>query len=131
METRPLSRCKVAPPRGASLTGAAVLAANSAPPKQKLDSLDKRTRIRISARAINKTVALRFAGVRDQGMAEAYVVWSRLLDVFGGRTTRVAARFGPARGKEHIMTLLKRWSHRTLCLHAANVLKFVEWQKQR
>lgn len=74
-----------------------------------------------------RTVVLRFADVRDKGVAEAWVVWSRLLAMFGGRTARVAARLGIERGRLHIQTLLKRWVHRTLHLHAAGVLKFVEW----
>ncbi len=63
----------------------------------------------------------------ESGLAEAWVIWSGLFALIGGRTTRIAAKLGELWGKEHLKTVLARWSHSTLKKHATAVLKFVEW----
>ena len=74
--------------------------------------------------------ALKWADVRNQGIAKAVALWTAILEYEKGRTLLLLEKLGARRGRAHLEAMLRRWSHKTLIQHARNAGKFLEWTRR-
>ena len=125
-----ISKFKATPPRIEAQRPPVIATGIGLTPRANGQSVRGKQRF-CARRFLLRPVVLRFSDVRERGMATAFVAWSKIFAAVGGRTSRVAAALGAKRGRNHLCAILRRWSHRTLHVHATNVLKFLDWHRER
>ena len=84
-------------------------------------------RARIGLRRKPKAVVRCWQELRDTGMQEAARAWATLLARVGGRTRALLKRLGPKIAPQHLAMIMRRWSHRTVTLHAKHAVQFLQW----
>ena len=84
-------------------------------------------RARIGLRRKPKAVVRCWQELRDTGMQEAARAWANLLARVGGKTRALLKRLGPKIAPQHLAMIMRRWSHRTVTLHAKHAVQFLQW----